>query len=868
MITGGDISSTHAYSEALRHMTLRYERLVQALSILRQMNELDDPRKSIDHITRGILETIALGLAAENCSLMLLDETGEFLELRGACSPFDTHGRTFEPGMWHGPRFRLGEGVVGKAALSNSPIRISDSSQHEGFILHANSKVCVRSMLCFPLCVDKKVIGVLNLTHSEPDFFSLDTEHVMALIAERAARLFATHLLHERVRDSEDHYRLVTENAVDAILVFDPRGRILSANPAVEQITGCPTGHFIAEGSSWEAGIVPEDLPHFLEDRIHLLESRKTSAIEYRYQDASGQLHMLEQRSSALLDMSGEVTGVIAITRDITERKQAEEELARYRDRLEDMVQERTAQLTALNHKMEREILERIAVQEECNKLVTAIEQTGEAILITNAAGVIEYVNPAFESLSGYTAEEVLGKTPEILHASMHDDALNASIMSVVSSGEIWTGSRTNRRKDGTLFEQKGSISPVRDASGHIINYVSVQRDVTLETTLEQRLRQSEKMEAVGQLASGVAHDFNNLLQGIQGYAALAQEKTDPNDTRHSYLANILKASDRATALTRQLLMFSRQQATEPHDLDVNDIIIEFAKMLSRLIGEHVELRLDLAEDIPLVHADAGQLTQVLINLCVNARDAMPRGGIIIVSTSKFVADAQFCESYPNASAGEYLLCTISDNGAGMAPEIKERVFEPFFTTKEMGKGTGLGLSTVYGIVKQHNGVIDFESFLGEGATFRIYLPAVTQLCLEMDCLVCDAPAVGGSETILVAEDDDIVQRVIVQVLQNAGYRVLLATDGEEALNAFEKHSAEIDLALLDVTMPKRHGTVVCEHIQAKMPHLPVLFSSAHSTSALADSLLKKTNIQTIQKPFGPETLLRRIRLMLDHKSK
>lgn len=325
MDSAGGRSDIQSYVEALQQTTRRYEGLMQVLSILREMDEVDDPSSELGEICCRILEIIASGLAAENCSLFLLDEGGEFLSLRAACSAFEAQSTFFEPDTWSVAKFHLGEGIIGTVAQRRQAIRVEDTAQDENFVPIAASRVEARSLLCFPLVVAEKLVGVLNLSHSTPGFFSAQSENTLSFVAERAARIFASHLLHQRVRESEEHYRLVAKNAGDGILVFDKDGHLVSANPAVETISGVPAERYLSGEADWESGIHPADRDLFMAHQKQLLNAETPNTIQYRHLDAQGEVHHLEQRSSPLLDSSGHVTGIVSVARDITERKRAEE---------------------------------------------------------------------------------------------------------------------------------------------------------------------------------------------------------------------------------------------------------------------------------------------------------------------------------------------------------------------------------------------------------------------------------------------------------------------------------------------------------------------------------------------------------------
>ena len=422
------------------------------------------------------------------------------------------------------------------------------------------------------------------------------------------------------------------------------------------------------------------------------------------------------------------------------------------------------------------------------------------------------------------------------------------------------------RHSDGDWLRWQDRSVGFFDAAGRVNKRIGVCSDVTEQTRMETLLRQAQKMEAVGQLAGGVAHDFNNLLQVMKGYTDIVLEEVEPDSLVHRHISQICKATNRATALVRQLLSFSRRQPMRPEYLDLGRVVTDLIKMLKRVIGEHIELHVEMGEGLGLVYADPGQIEQVLMNLCVNARDAMSQGGKISITLQNTEVDEAFCEKNAWARMGDFVLLTISDTGKGIPIDIQEHIFEPFFTTKDIGEGTGLGLSTVYAIVKRHEGFIQVESAPDQGADFLIYLPmakSAPQIDVVKD--VEPQPA-GGTETILLAEDDEWVRDLAIKILQRAGYRLILAKDGEEAILAFEAHCQEVDLALLDVVMPRKSGRLVYEAIQKIRPDLPILFSSGYSFKALETGQLPEGGFDLIQKPFSPHDLLSRVRRALERR--
>jgi len=406
-------------------------------------------------------------------------------------------------------------------------------------------------------------------------------------------------------------------------------------------------------------------------------------------------------------------------------------------------------------------------------------------------------------------------------------------------------------------------VKPLRDAEGQLVGCINVAHDITERRSLQKQLHHSQNMEALGQLAGGVAHDFNNILQAILGYTQCAQTGLDSSEKRFKDLEQIRKATDSARNLTRQLLAFGRRQLLRSVDLDLNEVILDLLKMLRRVIGENIELDINPGANLGTVNADAGQMEQVLMNLFVNARDAMPQGGKITLKTESAVFTPSYCRTHPWAREGRYVLLQVTDTGEGMPPDVQSRIFEPFFTTKEEGRGTGLGLAMVYGIIRQHNGFIHVYSEPSQGTVFKVYLPIVENEATEIEHeLLEEAP--GGTETILVAEDEEMVREVAVRILEDAGYTVLAATNGEEAIEVFNANKDRINLALFDVIMPKLSGRAVYDYVKAICPELPVLFSSGYSVNSIDTGFVIEQGMELIEKPYDPNALMLKIRQMLD----
>ncbi|MBI4567793.1 MAG: response regulator [Planctomycetes bacterium] len=474
-----------------------------------------------------------------------------------------------------------------------------------------------------------------------------------------------------------------------------------------------------------------------------------------------------------------------------------------------------------------------------------------------------EYVNPAMSAVSGYTRDQFYAD-PGLLAALVHenDQAILAEVLAGETAGLIrlrWMN------RDHTVVWTEQRVVVVRDGAGQIVALEVVARDVTERRRLEEELRQSQKMEAIGQLAGGVAHDFNNLLTVMNGRADLILARAGLDVATVRAVSEIREAGDRAAALTRQLLAFGRKQVLETRVLEMNGVVAETCGMLRRVIGEHIEVITVLAADTGRVKADPNQLSQVIINLVLNARDAMPRGGRLTIETSNADLDLTYTRTHVGASQGRHVALAISDTGCGMTEAVKARLFEPFFTTKEQGRGTGLGLATVYGIVKQSGGNIWAYSEVGRGTTFKVYLPRVDAAPASSENW--DRPpfsAVGGDETILLVEDDEMVRALAQEILETVGYRMLVAHDGTEACAALGNTEAKVDLVLTDVVMPRLGGPALLERMRALRPDLRFLFMSGYTADVIVHDGVLDPGAHFIGKPFTPDALARKVREVLD----
>jgi two-component system cell cycle sensor histidine kinase/response regulator CckA len=492
-----------------------------------------------------------------------------------------------------------------------------------------------------------------------------------------------------------------------------------------------------------------------------------------------------------------------------------------------------------------------------------ALNAAANSMVITDDQGLIEWVNPAFSRDTGYTLEDARGRSPrELVKSGLHESAHYAVLWSTIQAGGVWRGEMTNRRKDGSLYPVELTITPIRARDGRIGHYIAVQRDLTEEKRLEAQFLQAQKLEIVGRLAGGIAHDFNNLLTIINGTADLITMGLDAGHPMSADLAQIKRAGERAAALTRQLLAFSRKQTDTEEVLNLGELVADWRGMLQRLIGETIVL--DVTHDGPggLIKANQGQIEQILMNLAVNARDAMPDGGQLTIGVdSVVVADGSALN--PAVASGRYVRLTVTDTGAGIDPPTLQRIFEPFFTTKEPGTGTGLGLATVYGIVHRLSGGIDVASQPGAGSSFGIYLPEAVDLTRPSNA-AADARLSRGTETIAVVEDEEPLRMLASRMLTSAGYTVLAAAHPADALDVVGRHRGPLHLLLTDVVLPGVNGRELARRISALRPEVAVLFTSGYTDDEIVRLGVLAPSAHFISKPYTAAALTRKVRALLD----
>ena len=626
------------------------------------------------------------------------------------------------------------------------------------------------------------------------------------------------------LKESENRFRQFFENEPAYCYMISPDGLVLDVNKSALDILGYRKEDLV--GRPFQAIYAPEYLPKMKECFEKWKATGKLSNVETVILSKNGEKRTVLLSANIVRDAEGNLVHSISVQQDITELKATEEELL---------------------------------------KLSSAIEQSPVSIVITDANGNIQFVNPKFTQITGYGPDEALGKNPRILKSGKTPPEVYTGLWTAITAGNMWNGTFCNRKKNGDLFWEDATIAPVRNRAGLITHYIAIKEDITEKKLLEDQLRQAQKMEAIGTLAGGVAHDFNNILQTIIGYGNIMKMKMKRDDPQRGPIDQILAASDRAAHLTQGLLAFSRKQVINPKPVDLNDVVKSVEKLLLRLIGEDVELIIRLADQGLIVMADSGQVEQVLMNLATNARDAMPEGGRLNISTEKIEFKEEFISARGFGKPGRYALITVSDTGTGMDEQTRGKIFEPFYTTKELGKGTGLGLSIVYGIIKQHDGNINVYSEPGKGTAFRIYLPLILTEVQEAISEAVVLP-VGGTETILLAEDDPEVRKLNASLLRDFGYHVVVAVDGQNALEQYEVHKKEVDLLVLDVIMPKKSGKDVSDAVKGVRPDVPILFISGYTADVIQKKGVFEEGAEFLSKPVSPLELMRKIRQILDAK--
>lgn len=630
------------------------------------------------------------------------------------------------------------------------------------------------------------------------------------------------------VRTTDERFKFVARATTDVIWDWDVKTNAVVWNDSVQTVFGHKQNKIYPEIQWWYDHIHPSDRDRVIAGLHGVLEHGGSSwSDQYRYQRADGSYANVMDRGYIARDGTGAPVRMIGAITDITERTRSEAAI-------------------------------RFQAQ-----LLNAVQQ---AVVATDPEGIVIFWNKFAENLYGWSATEAVGKTIQELTPSPFLREHEAEIGHRAAAGESWTGEFLVQGKSGKPFPALLTTAPVNDSSGNVLGFVRVSIDLTERRNLEEQFRQSQKMDAVGRLAGGIAHDFNNLLTVIRLNTEIILEGLDPTDPRSDDVKQIRSAAERASSLTRQLLAFSRKQILQPRVLDMNSVVGTVEPMLRRLIGEDITI-VSQCSARGYVVADPGQLEQVLVNLVVNARDAMPQGGRISIETDNVALDETYTSEHAPVIAGHYVMLAVTDNGIGMSRETREHAFDPFFTTKEAGKGTGLGLATVYGIVKQSGGYVWIYSEPGLGTTLKLYFPevsAATAFLSSGEKQAADQRGKHGSETILLVEDEEAVRGLTCRILERQGYRVIPAQHGRDAMEIASREEGRIDLVLTDVVMPGMNGRGLVERLVGIRPTIKSLYMSGYTDDDIIRRGFIEPSKSFLQKPFTSDALLQTVRKVLD----
>ncbi len=648
-------------------------------------------------------------------------------------------------------------------------------------------------------------------------------------------------ILYKKLQRNEERYRCIVEAVTDYIYtvkIEDGCPVETKHNPTCVAVTGYTSDEFNANPFLWIHIVHEEDRDAVIKQAERVTKGEPAKPLEHRIIHKNGLIRWVKNTSVVCYDEQGRLVSYDGVISDITERRQAENKLI-----------------------------------ESEEHLITLINALPDVIFLKDGKGRWLVTNAAAQKLFQLDNIDWQGKTElELAEIQPHLHLQQAHITCKDSDDAAWAhGKRFDRieiiedDKELIHFFEVTKI-PLFTPSGKRKGIVIIGRDITERKNLEKQLLQAQKMEAIGQLTGGIAHDFNNILTAIMGYGSLMRSQIKEDNLMKTYLEQILSSAEKAANLTQSLLAFSRKQIINPAPINLNDIVRKVEKLLKRLIGEDIELKVILSDMDLNIMADSVQIEQVLMNLATNARDAMPNGGVFTIETKPVSIDEEYTKRHAYMPPGVYALLSVTDAGIGMDEKTKERLFEPFFTTKEVGKGTGLGLSIVYGIIKQHNAFINAYSEIDKGTIFKIYLPMIKSE-IEIKQAKVLPPLKGGTETILLAEDDINVRTLIKSVLQDYGYKVIESVDGEDALERFLENKENIHFVLLDVVMPKKDGKKVYEAIKAIKPNIKALFISGYAADIIHKKGILEVDIDFVQKPISPNDLLRKVREILDRSS-
>ncbi len=779
----------------------------QAMTRLRQLNLLNKVSQTIgfkldiEEILRSVLNLLMENYETKKIAIFLKEESGEIkcaISL-GLGEQVLKFMEKYNP--WH-------------SETSATPSMV-DIESERAFSECREIFNDIKSVVFFPIVHREKLIGRLDIYFDskrtlgkEEVEFGVNVCNEIASAMENA-RLFAL------LRSSEKFIRTVLENAPVGILRLDDKGHLLYLNSEMRRIIGISAVDVAKlTGKKLDSVLNLEKIDVELFKNL-VFRGEKIKRWFVPFKSVDGKEISLIVDVEPIFSPGGVIDGYIVIARDVTEEER---------------------------------------LQQERLKLSRVIENLSEAVVITDIEGKIEYVNPAFERITGYKLHEVIGKNPRFLKSGKHDKSFYEKMWNTILNGKVWEGELINRKKNGDLYFEYMSITPLFDSKGNITNFVAIKRDITEQKLFEEQMLQFQKLESIGSISSGIAHDFNNVLASIQTGIKVLQRRLPSEDLEMMRVLDIIKKSaERGADITRRLLNFVRRETGKVSTVDVNDLIGEIKTLVSHSFPENIKIETCVGENVKFINVDYGQIIQAVMNLCINARDAMPNGGVLKI-TARNVGSDLIKTKFPDVSSEDYVEIAVSDTGTGIPEEIRDKIFEPFFTTKPMEKGTGLGLPIVLKIITSHNGYITYETETDKGTTFYIYLPAV-----ERKVEVLEKVEVGKitPAVVLIVEDEESLRYLLKEYLESRGYTVIATDDGYDAIELYKMNMGKIDIVILDVGLPTIDGITTFRKIRQVDPNARVILTSGYFlTEPSPTTLMAEEGLDGfIQKPYDVDKI-------------